>query len=515
MAQSEFAEQLPFATPRDEKPGPPPILADASSGSGSPASQPSGWPCQDRLPSVFVFNPFTEGHIAQGKAYTPVHHQATLAVDLAGLPQFLGQPGDIVLLPRRPSQRFLNFLQQAGFAPPEFVELKAGRVDPANSLCQRKLGVLRPWAWGPDSVRLFEPLFARAVGATRSSDQFYNGAIAQLYSKAWSASFLRKVLGQCRRGYLSSSRGEDEAQGRSDGPEVEAWLCSEQEAGVAVDSLEDALGTITAIRDRGHHRIVVKEAIGLAGHNAIRLWEQELLPAQRRWLAHALGEGRQLVIEPWLERELDFSVQLEMGADGLALCGYTGLVNDRKGQFLANWAEADYPGCLPTRIAAAFPDQPDILRQFQRLFAGIFSLLETELRHVGFVGPVGIDAFVYRTQQGHCRLKPVVEINPRYTMGRLTVELMKHTMPGSCGVFRLVSRAQARAEGFPDFSTYAISLHERRPLQIEGGPVPRIRLGALCLNDPGQAQACLATFDVSRELAPPGRFGGLEPQHSA
>ena len=114
-----------------------------------------------RTPSVFVFNPFAEGYIAQGKAFTPVKHQAMLADDLANLPQFLCQPDDVVLLAKRPSVDFLNTLEQAGFPLPEFVELREGRIDPAGSLCQRKLGSLRPWAWGPDSVKLLEPLFAR------------------------------------------------------------------------------------------------------------------------------------------------------------------------------------------------------------------------------------------------------------------------------------------------------------------------------------------------------------------
>jgi hypothetical protein len=127
-------------------------------------------------------------------------------------------------------------------------------------------------------------------------------------------------------------------------------------------------------------------------------------------------------------------------------------------------------------------------------------LLEGELRRAGHVGPVGIDAFVYRTPRGDCRLKPIVEINPRYTMGRLTVELMRHTSPGSCGLFRLVSRVMARADGFDDFITYARSLSARHPLRLEGEPVPRISEGALCLNDPAQAQACLAVFRVGRTL---------------
>ena len=43
-------------------------------------------------------------------------------------------------------------------------------------------------------------------------------------------------------------------------------------------------------------------------------------------------------------------------------------------------------------------------------------------------------------------------------MGRVTVELMKHVAPGSRGLFRLINRKQALAEGFVDFIAYARSL---------------------------------------------------------
>src|SRR5881394_4078111 len=49
-----------------------------------------------RTPSVFVFNPLAEGHLAHGKRFTPVKHQALLARDLANLPQFLCRADDIV-----------------------------------------------------------------------------------------------------------------------------------------------------------------------------------------------------------------------------------------------------------------------------------------------------------------------------------------------------------------------------------------------------------------------------------
>ena len=119
------------------------------------------------------------------------------------------------------------------------------------------------------------------------------------------------------------------------------------------------------------------------------------------------------------------------------------------------------------------------------------------MRAVEFRGPVGIDALIYRSAQGDCRLKPIVEINPRYTMGRLTIELMKRTCPGSHGLLRLINLATARTEAGCDLMEYGRRLRQHFPICLEGEPVPKIREGAVCLNDPTQAQACLATFQVS------------------
>jgi hypothetical protein len=477
MEPRDFAGQALPATTLEEK-----LQASGAIAAAHPVSSLSG----GRAPNVFVFNPFAEGFIARGKGFAPVKHQTLLAGDLASLPQFLCRPDDVVLLEKRPSVEFLRGLKQAGFPAPEFVELKRGRISARSSFLQRKIGTLRPWAWGPDSVQLFEPIFRRGTGEARGADECFNAGIARLYSKAWSAALLRNVLTQCRE-------VEHAAAPATAGP----WLCTEAEAGVAVDTLEAALEAIAAIRRRGHHRVVVKEAHGLAGHNAIRLWEPEVLPTQRQWLAKAARNRRQLVVEPWLERELDFSVQLEMGPRKLNVCGYTGLVNDPKGQFLANWAAANYDRCLPADVAALFPTHDDMAGRLERLYGGIMASLEAELKRAGFIGPVSIDAFVYRTPGGDCRLKPIVEINPRYTMGRLAVELMRHACAGSRGLLRLASRAQARAEGFDEFAGYARSLGERLPLRLEGEPVARIREGAVCLNDPATAQVCLATFEVT------------------
>jgi uncharacterized ferritin-like protein (DUF455 family) len=432
-----------------------------------------------RTPNIYVFNPLAEGRLAGGKSFNPTRHQAQLAQDLANLPQFLGRQDDVVLVQQHPSVEFLSRVKQAGFALPELVE-------PAEfpALRQRKLGSLRPWAWGPDSHELLAPLFDAVTGETRTPEQRFNPGLAELYSKAWSARFLRTYL---------------EAIGKSQANS--AFLCGVEEVGVAVNTVEEALAAIAAIRSRGHHKIIMKEALGVAGSNAMRLFEPELLETQRRWLANAFQSTTakpQLVVEPWLEREIDFSAQLEMTAGGLKLCGYTGLLNDTRGQFQGNWAETHHHKRIPSKVIARFNESADVSGILLAIYAEIFDRLEVELRARQFVGPLGIDTFVYHDTHGKLRLKPVVEINPRYTMGRLTVELMKQVCQGSSGTFRLVNQAMLKSVGMADFPAYARMLEEKFPLQLAGEPAPKIRQGAICLTDPARAQVCLAVFQVTR-----------------
>jgi hypothetical protein len=311
----------------------------------------------------------------------------------------------------------------------------------------------------------------------------------ELYSKSWSASFLSRLLSKKR-----------------DAP----WLCSEREVGVTATSVDEAMAAIASIRRGGHHPVVVKQALGLAGHNAIRLLESEVSPAQLRWMARTIEHRQALVVEPWLARVVDFSAQLEMGVRGLSLCGYAGLSNTRQGQYQGNWADPDFARRFPTLVTQSLNLSGRSLGVLQEFLHELYDSLQSELRRAEYRGPIGIDAFVYNSPDGTHRLKPVVEINPRYTMGRLTLELMKRTCPGSRGHFRLLTQAHLRKNGFEDFKSYAATLVRDAFPQLEGQPIPRIRCGTIFLNDPGEAQVCLAVFEVvpGRDETRVGSFAG-------
>ena len=439
-----------------------------------------------RTPAVLVFNPFVEGYISLGHAFTPNKHQQMLQRDLENLPQFLCRRDDVVLVEQRPSSRFLHELHRAGFASPEFVPKQEGEVPFYQNLRQRKLGTLRPWGWGPDSLELLGPLLPNITSGRRNPEEFFNPNLARLYSKQWSSNFLKMVLENLEPKETASAGPVNSSK----------WLCSLEEVGIPVRDCQQALDHIQTIRDRGHRDIVLKEALGFAGHNAIRLLEPELLPSQLRWIERALDNGRQLIIEPWLDRVSDFSVQLEMTATGLKHLGYTGLLNDRKGQYQGNWACPGFARRPSVNLSGIFPEVPDIRRQVTGLYASIFDMLGKQLQLVNYLGPLSIDAFFYQTAAGEPRLKPIVEINPRYTMGRLTLELMHNVSPGSTAVFRLLSRREVAAEGCECFRTFAAARSRQKALILEGEPVTKVRSGFVCLSDPERAQGCLATLEV-------------------
>jgi uncharacterized ferritin-like protein (DUF455 family) len=428
-----------------------------------------------RTPSIFVFNPLAEGYIARGRAFAPVKHQAQLIRDLANLPQFLCRRDDIVLVPNRPSVEFLSGLKQAGFSLPEFVECGDTPTRAMRELAERKLGGLRPWAWGPDSIELLAPLQHSVAGQARPLVKCFNPEIAELYSKEWSSGFLREFLQTV---------------------EPAPWLCTRMEVGTVARHIDAALENIESIRRRGHHRVVVKEALGLAGSNAIRLWEPMVLDHQLAWMKNVLAQKIPLVIEPWLERQFDFSLQLERTGRGLRLLGYTTLLNDAKGQYLGNFAASNHRQQVPAAITGLIREPGPVIGQLHELFSALLDSLDAKLGEVDFQGPLGIDAFVYLDSEGRSRLKPVVEINPRYTMGRLTVELMRQVCPGSHGILQLFTKRMVQSEGYEGLADYADSFRARFPLVLNGEPVHRIREGALCLNDPLEASACLAMFRV-------------------
>ncbi|NRB26243.1 MAG: DUF455 family protein [Roseibacillus sp.] len=340
-----------------------------------------------RTPNVFWFNPGAEESlVSSGAASTRAARQ--MECDLALLPAYLARHEDVVIVPEMPPTAFLTQLLDAGIELPEIVS-----ADRVPEIGERKLHELRPWARTPDAQPMIDKLGRDCPQARR-----------ELFSKALHAGFLRSLL-------ESASN---------------PMLCPPECVGETVCS---AGAVETWMESSSFPECVVKAPFSTAGRDRVICRVAEGVPAglQAR-IGDMIDRQGELVIEPWLQRLVDFSVHYDMADGELRRRGLVVVENTDRGQFRRATVADRFTDFLEEEVrpllfegASRRGHLIDFLEDV--LEPGLASLLG---KH-HYTGPVGLDAFLYQDREGAVRWKPVVEINPRYTMGRVALELARFT----------------------------------------------------------------------------------------
>lgn len=417
-----------------------------------------------RTPGVYLFNPCAErcALTRDPDALRADRTTAGLARDLDLLPLLLCHADDAVLVQRQPSGAHLRSLKEAGLHSAEFEVLDAqGGLAPGSSLRSRKLSALKPWGWSADSAAVMAPL---AAGA--KAEIPWNEGVRNLYSKATAATLLAGLAG--------------------DMPEAAAL------AGLVARDAAAVSAAIARWLDAGHASVVLKAPWGLAGRSLLRVQTTTLPAAQSAWIAAALAEQGSLVVEPWLDRVADFSVHYDVSPGALpVLRGMVRLHNDSSGRFIACEAARMLSRLLP-------PEGARVLHETgaQHFYSDI---LPRHLRQViadsGFRGWLGVDAFLHRDAAGTLRLRPVVEINPRCTMGRVTLEARRFVAPESPVAWRIFYQRHVKEAGCRTLAEFAAQLRTAHPVELDHSTSPpRLVRGAVCLNDPATATTFLGVL---------------------
>lgn len=402
-----------------------------------------------RTPNVFWFCPDAEdamGIDLTGKAYHRSKAMDGLARDLEILMVFLARRDDVVLMREPPERNHLETLRRAGFDLPEIVALAdEGKIPQGSLLLDRKVNDLRPWAWCPPSAKVMEPLMGNLPGGGREAGEFWNENIRALFAKTFGAELAKGV-----------------------GDSVEPMLCR---------SVAELEGELQSLVGNGFEQAVVKAPYGASGRGLMIVESGEKLEGKtRRQVEKVLEKQGEVLVEPWLSRVLDFSVQYDRGGTGLRRVGLTRLENDRRGQFRACLHAQKFCQGMPVELARFLMEEALPVYEQESPLAG---LLEGRLRQAGYRGAVGVDAFVYRDRQGNLALRKVCEVNPRFTMGRLTLELGKRVAPGHSLRFGI----EKKPAGLADDS-------------IELDKNGLLCGGQMCLNDRGRATDFLALLEV-------------------
>ena len=422
-----------------------------------------------RPPVVWLFNPHCDAEIARGRpGFTPTRGAQRLARDLGHLPAFLALDQDVLWTPDLPRPEWIESLQDAGFATPEF----------ADTVRAPKLGGIQPWGWSPDAFArargLRHPLTPVAGGnapwcqSLLDHETFAETGLGPLFSKAWSVRFLR------------------------------TWLAAHPDlfpdavatCGQVYGTERQALDAIRELLAQGR-TAMVKAPYGTAGMQVRQVRHAaELQGPLGGWILKTVLQTHEIIVEPWLAKHCDLSMQCHVDPDRTRLFDgrrfLTGSRNEYRGAWLGR------PG-LDAESLRLFHE---LLPAWRRLVLDVAGAL----RKAGYNGPAGVDALLWR-DGATLRMKPLVEVNPRWTMGRVAWALEKHLAPGVEAMWLFLPVREILQQGFATVAEFADDLRKKQPLVRNRAG--RLQRGVVFTNDPARAQQVVTVLVVGADGVSP------------
>ncbi len=298
---------------------------------------------------------------------------AELNADLAATLLLASGDCDSILLPQPISEDFFAFQQSVGL----------GRVRPVTEIDQIGHNLrITPWGWDRWVERQFPRLLAGVSHPQLSAVEVAN-----------SRRFSFKL--ECELGCQLDGSGMAED----------------------IDELARLIGGVGS----NDEPWVVKADFGMSGRERFLGNGPEITDALRNWARRRLGEGQAVFVEPWVQIEREFGLQFDVSHDGtVRFIDAVEQETTPSGQYCGSTAR-----CCPAGVSDA-EREPDVVQ-------AAFETCQTAAERIaglGYFGPLGIDVAVYRDSAGAERIRPLQDINARFTMGRLCLGLLKLAHPG-------------------------------------------------------------------------------------
>ncbi len=206
--------------------------------------------------------------------------------------------------------------------------------------------------------------------------------------------------------------------------------------GVECLTLDEWQSAVKRLAAFGYDQWVAKAQLSHAGRNRLLAQGTRLNPAQLGWLNKQLRDPRGVYLEPWAQPLEQAGLQFEVlrdeaGGAEIRCVGVTQLLTDHVGRYFGSLIQAE-----------------GIQEQKWRTAVDHGHRVCCEAAAAGYFGPIGIDAFQFRGSDGSIATRLCNDINGRYTMGRLALQLRKKLQPGQAGLWCQV--ATGRFSKFPD-----------------------------------------------------------------
>ncbi|PTN09228.1 hypothetical protein [Mangrovibacterium marinum] len=342
----------------------------------------------DARPTLFHFNPTCEIAIANGSPYfTPSNLLRQFEDDLAPLMLHFAKANDLVVAPTPPEQ-WIERMHEAGFTIPRFAsidQLKAERL--ADDTLK-----LECWGNSPAESHRFQFLEA--------GNRPWKDSYRTVFERKTAVGFLHQLL---QAEVLPSCIDRQIA------PHI---VRSEAEIARLLNSSAP---------------LVLKTPLSSSGRGLAVLRRNKLNESNRQWIKGNLEQQGYLTAEPWLDKQLDLSLQFRIES--------AGKVRYLTPSFFETNSNGQYSGhFLNFSDWARIPGGQESLRKLSSL---MHRELENSVYSKNYSGPLGIDLISYRDENGQLMIHPCLEINPRYTMGYLSTKLEAKIHPEAKGHFKI------------------------------------------------------------------------------
>lgn len=414
-----------------------------------------------RPPRIFVYNPCVE-YEAVVPNFVPNAKVQTLERDFEALPMFLAGEFDITLVTKKPSTEFLLALRECYFSVCEFVTyegLRAPRTEALpNALENRPFEKMIPWGQSPAISQRF--------GLNRPS------VSNEIYSKAYASDFARNVVNDL---------------GLSSCPPFALSVVCRSEAEVA-NAVGESLSHAPTC--------VLKSPFSSAGRDRVFSDHQVLSRANADWVRKMLLRFGSVVVQPWLNKLADFSVQARVENGKTNVVAVTRFLTDGRGCYIGTVlgkALHGLDGDVLRFLHGGGSTSESVFATFEHVAqkAGI------ELSKLGYEGPFGIDGMLFRYGPSSALgFHPCLEINPRHTMGLIAHSISRRCVPGRLALWIQVQREQVESAGFEGFLDLARFAKANWAPQVTH---TQVRSGVVFTNDPSQAQEFVTLLIVGEE----------------
>lgn len=379
------------------------------------------------LANIHYFNPGHETAVWQGKKnYTAPTNVRIMIADLSLLPMWYGKSNDFVLTEQDSSITFHQHCEQI------FKRELAKPVNRRNineTLTSDEKIQAFPWGISPQSFNVFSSLNNNKINVREWNERY------------------KTLTGR------QSSR-----------------LCLEILSGeyplIKLPSIPLFCNNINMLSDyinlHRKEKLILKSPFSSSGRGLLWIQDSERWGnKEEMWAKSVIEKQGEVSIEPALDKYVDFA--MEFYSDGKGNIKYEGLSvfsNEERGAYNGNLLGKDD---ILEKELIKFVSKENILLTKERLINALQTIFSNE-----YEGFLGVDMLIYKENDEYY-IHPCVEINMRYTMGMVALQLSRNFIHNETTGKFIVSFEKEKGE--------ALRIHEEMrksyPLLINNGKIAK------------------------------------------